>query len=64
MVTASLYDRAVLMPSLDVAFNRLGAGEDPGKWEDDWRFLWRMAGWGRALTVAMGIAALACGQAA
>jgi len=57
MVTISLYDRAVLMPSLDAAFRRLAADGDP-RWESDWRFLWRMASWGRALTLLMAVAAV------
>jgi len=61
MVTASLYDRAVLMPSLDAAHKRLAAGGDVAKWEGEGRFLWRMAAWGRAGTLAAGAAAAACG---
>ena len=61
MVTASLYDRAVLMPSLDAAWKRLRAGTDEAKWEADWRFLWRMADWTRVATLAMGAAALVFG---
>ena len=56
MVTAGLYDRAVLVPSLDAAWKRLGHGDE---WEDEWRFLMRMAVWGRGLTIGAGIAALA-----
>ena len=61
MVTASLYDRAVLLPSLDAAWKRLRAGADAEKWEADWRFLWRMAAWARAATLAMGAGALVFG---
>jgi hypothetical protein len=57
MATASLYDRAVLLPSLDAAFKRLPA--DP-RWEDEWRFLWRMGAWGRGVTLAMAVGAAAC----
>jgi hypothetical protein len=63
MVTASLYDRAVLLPSLDASFKRLAAGPDP-RWESEWRFLWRMAAWGRALTFLMAWGAVVCAFAA
>ena len=56
MVTAGLYDRAVLVPSLDAAWKRLGHGTE---WEDEWRFLMRMAVWGRGLTIGAGVGALA-----
>jgi hypothetical protein len=59
MVTASLYDRAVLLPSLDAATKRLAAGPDP-HWESEWSFLWRMAAWGRWLTFAMAWGAVGC----
>lgn len=59
MVTASLYDRAVLLPSLDAATKRLAADGDQ-RWESEWRFLWRMAAWGRALTFLMAWGAVAC----
>lgn len=59
MATASLYDRAVLLPSLDAAWKRLRADPDP-RWEREWRFLWRMAGAGRALTLLMALGAAAC----
>jgi len=65
MVTFSLYDRAVLLPSLDAALKRLQAASgDTDKWERDWRFLWRMAGVARAATLAMGVAALVAGWVA
>lgn len=54
MLAASLYDRAVLMPSMDAAYKRLGHGD----WEADWRFLWRMSGVIRALTAAMAVGCL------
>jgi len=60
MVTASLYDRAVLMPSLEAAHKRLGAAGDE-KWERDWAFLWRMAGGARLATLLMGVSALVLG---
>jgi len=61
MATAGLYDRAVLLPSLDAAQKRMQAGE---KWEKDWRFLWNMAAWGRWGTVALGAGALWTGYVA
>ena len=60
MVTASLYDRAVIMPSLDAAFRRLGHGADEERFERDWRFLRRMATWGRAATLVGAAGAIAC----
>jgi hypothetical protein len=63
MATASLYDRAVLLPSLDAATKRLAADPDP-RWESEWRFLWRMAAWGRWLTFVMAWGAIACAFAA
>jgi len=59
MVTVSLYDRAVLLPSLDASMERLLADPDP-KWESEWRFLWRMAAWGRWLTFVLAWGAVAC----
>lgn len=59
MVTVSLYDRAVLLPSLDASMKRLAADPDP-KWESEWRFLWRMAAWGRWLTFVLAWGAVAC----
>ena len=65
MVTASLYDRAVLLPSLDAARKRLQAAPgESDKWERDWRFLWRMAGIARAATLAMAVGALVLGWVA
>lgn len=65
MVTASLYDRAVLLPSLDAAWKRRqAAASEADKWERDWRFMWRMAGVARAATLAMGVGALVCGWTA
>lgn len=57
MITLSLYDRAVLMPSLDAAWRRLphGAGED--RWEGDWSFLYRLSLGMRWSTLAAGIGA-------
>lgn len=63
MVTASLYDRAVLLPSLDASMKKLAAGPDP-RWETEWRFLWRMAAWGRWLTFLMAWGAVVCAFAA
>ena len=62
MVTISLYDRAVLMPSLEAARKRLRGGGE--KWEGEWRFLWRLAAWGRAATLLCGAGALVCGALA
>ncbi len=58
MITVSLYDRAVLMPSLDAAFKRTGGGDDPDKWEQNWRFLWRMSAAGRILILLMAVVSL------
>jgi hypothetical protein len=54
MVTLSLYDRAVLMPSFEAAFQRLPHAGGKGRWERDWEFLYRLA-------AGMRIAALLCG---
>lgn len=59
MVTASLYDRAVLLPSLDAAMKRMAADPDP-RWESEWRFLWRMAAWGRWISFLMALGAVCC----
>lgn len=64
MLTAGLYDRAVLLPSLAAAWKRLHLGGDPERWEGEWCFLWRMAAWTRAATVLAGAAALGCGALA
>jgi len=64
MVTASLYDRAVLMPSLEAAQRRIDHGEDVERWQGEWRFLVRMATWGRAATLAAGLGALLLGVSA
>ncbi len=58
MITVSLYDRAVLMPSLDAAFKRTGKGEQHEKWEQNWRLLWRMSAVGRVLILLMAVASL------
>ncbi len=63
MATVSLYDRAVLLPSLDAATKRVLADPDP-RWESEWRFLWRMAAWGRWLTFGMAWGAALCAFAA
>jgi len=49
--TAGLYDRAVLLPSLDAAARRLEAAEDHGKWRSDHDFLARMAAVGRVVSL-------------
>jgi hypothetical protein len=59
-VTAGLYGRAVLMPSLDAAFKRMRHAPDDGKWGSDWAFLWRMATAARALALVATAAAIAC----
>ena len=59
-VTAGLYDRAVLMPSLQAARKRVEAEPQEPKWASEWRFLWRMAGWSRAVTLLSILAAIAC----
>jgi len=61
-VTASLYDRAVLMPSLDAAVKRLaapGTADDRARWEADHAFLARMAAAARLLTLGAVAGALA-----
>ena len=64
MVTASLYDRAVLMPSLEAAHLRIRHGEETERWEGEWRFLSRMAALGRAATLVAGAVALLLGVSA
>ncbi|MHC4340872.1 MAG: DUF4149 domain-containing protein [Planctomycetota bacterium] len=64
MITASLYDRAVLMPSLEAARRRIDHGEEVERWQGEWRFLLRMATWGRAATLAAGLVALLLGVSA
>lgn len=59
MVTAALYDRAVLLPSLASALRRIGVGTDAERWESDFRFLWRMQAWTRAAMLAMALTAIA-----
>jgi hypothetical protein len=63
MLAASLYHRAVLLPSLDAAWKRLGAGDDPAKWEAEWRALWRIAQGIRLGTLVLALAAFGCGLA-
>jgi len=63
MFALALYDRAVLVPYLDRADKRLGAGERAAKWDEDWRALARLATGLRAGTLAMGVAAVALGAA-
>lgn len=59
-ITAGLYDRAVLMPSLDAAEERRRADPREPKWDAEWRFLWRLAQGSRVLTLACALAAIAC----
>ncbi len=61
MVAIGLYDRAVLLPSLEAAVRR---ADHDAKWEEEWRFLRRMAAWGRGLMVAKGLVAFAAGLVA
>ena len=56
-VTAGLYDRAVLMPSLEAARRRKEADAD---WEKDWTFLWNMATGTRIVTLVCVLGAIAC----
>jgi hypothetical protein len=66
MVTASLYDRAVLMPSLEAAGKRLDAAEgaaDEARWESDRHFLVLMAAWARGGSLAAAVGALAASGA-
>jgi hypothetical protein len=55
MVTAALYHRAVLVPSMDAARRR--ADHDAG-WSEEWRFLWRMSHAARVLGLALALLAL------
>jgi len=59
-VTAGLYGRAVLMPSLDAAFKRMRAAPDESKWAEEWGFLWRMATAARAVALLLTGVAIAC----
>ena len=59
-ITAGLYDRAVLMPSLLAAHKRVEAEPDEPKWAEEWQFLWRMAGWSRVVTLLCVLVAIAC----
>jgi len=59
-VTAGLYGRAVLMPSLDAAFKRWRHEPDEPKWSEEWAFLWRLATGARALTLLLALGAIAC----
>jgi len=59
-ITAGLYDRAVLMPSLDAASKRLKHDANDVKWASDWAFLWRMATIARGLGLVLASAAIAC----
>lgn len=59
-ITAGLYDRAVLMPSLAAARKRADAEPGEAKWAADWRFLWRLAHGTRIVTLLCALAAIAC----
>ena len=59
-VTAGLYDRAVLMPSLEAAHKRKEAEPSNPEWASEWLFLRRMADCARAVTLLCVLAAIAC----
>jgi len=59
-ITAGLYDRAVLMPSLEAAHKRRKAEPSEPKWATEWQFLWRLAHGTRLVTLACALAAIAC----
>jgi len=59
-VTAGLYGRAVLMPSLDAAFKRWRHEPDKADRQAEWMFLWRLATGTRALTLLLALGAIAC----
>ena len=59
-VTAGLYDRAVLVPSLRAALKRLRADPDNPKWASDWAFLARLGAGTRFATLVCAAAAIAC----
>jgi len=59
-VTAGLYDRAVLMPSLAAARRRAEAEPGEARWGADWRFLWRLSHGTRVVTLLCALAAIAC----
>ncbi|MGH7162494.1 MAG: hypothetical protein ACREID_03335 [Planctomycetota bacterium] len=63
MITLSLYDRAVLMPSLRAAWKRLDGGTWR-RWEEEWSFLYRLATILRCGACAAGVAAVAFGSEA
>jgi len=59
-ITAGLYDRAVLVPSLRAAQKRRRADPDNPKWAEEWSFLARLGGGTRVVTLLCVIAAIAC----
>ena len=61
MVAAGLYDRAVVMPSLEAARKRLEHGANDPKFERDRAFLRRMSVTIHAASLAGVIGAAACG---
>ena len=54
-VTATLYDRAVILPSIEAAEKRTG---HDAKWARDERYLWRMSHGARWLTLLLVAGAL------
>ena len=59
-VTAGLYGRAVLMPSLDAAFKRWRHEPENPLWLEEWTFLWKLATGARACSLLFATAAIAC----
>ena len=64
MVTFALYHRAVLVPSLDSAFRRLGEGDEQAQWREEWSFLERMSLCLRYGTLLAGVATIVLGSEA
>lgn len=59
-ITAGLYDRAVLVPSLRAAQKRRRADPENGKWAAEWSFLARLGAGTRLVTLLCVAAAIAC----
>ena len=64
MVTFALYHRAVLVPSLDSAFKRLGEGDKEARWREEWGFLERMSLCLRYGTLLAGVVTIVLGSEA
>ncbi len=64
MVTFALYHRAVVVPSLDSAFRRLGEGDKQAQWREDWSFLERMSLCLRYGTLLAGVVTIVLGSEA